>query len=88
MNRCHFSSCRRYRYTLDHDWDNLVHTQGGYVAWIGLNPSTADEQQLDPTLRRVRSFSDRMGYRRLVMVNLFGFRSPFPEAVKGRPGRV
>jgi hypothetical protein len=32
---------------------------------IGLNPSTADETKLDPTLRRVRNFAQRDGLRRL-----------------------
>ncbi|HEY0792645.1 MAG TPA: DUF1643 domain-containing protein [Chthoniobacterales bacterium] len=82
MNACVFSSCRRYRYLLDHGWHDVLDTNRGYVAWIGLNPSSADEHQLDPTVRRVRSFTDRMGYRRLVMVNLFGWRSPLPEAIQ------
>jgi len=75
MNDCVFSTCRRYRYTLDHAWHDLLDTHAGYVAWIGLNPSTADEQQLDPTLRWVRSFTHRMGDRRFVMLNLFGLRA-------------
>ena len=88
MNPCIFSSCRRYRYLLDHGWHDLLDTQRGYVAWIGLNPSCADEQQLDPTLRRVRSFTDRMGYRRLVMVNLFGFRATDPKDMKAEADPV
>jgi hypothetical protein len=79
MNPCVFSPCRRFRYTLDHDWHDLLDIPGGYVAWIGLNPSTADEQQLDPTLRRVRSFTPRMGYHRFVMLNLFAYRATDPK---------
>jgi hypothetical protein len=56
MNPCHFSPCRRYRYTLTHDFADLFGAPAGagYVAWIGLNPSTADEGRLDSTLWRLK----------------------------------
>lgn len=44
-----------------------------------LNPSTADEQQLDPTLRRVLSFSRAWGFGAFTVCNLFAFRSPNPR---------
>lgn len=47
--------------------------------WIGLNPSTADESQLDPTLTRIRAFSEREGYDGFLMTNLFGFRATDPQ---------
>lgn len=50
--------------------------------WIGLNPSTADEQQLDPTLRRIRGFSAAWGYTSFVMTNLFAFRATRPDDMK------
>jgi hypothetical protein len=87
MNPCTFSPCRRYRYVLHHDWTDLLDSPGGYVAWIGLNPSTADEQQLDPTLRRVRSFTASMGYRRFVMLNLFGLRATDPKVMLAASNR-
>lgn len=46
--------------------------------WIGLNPSTADEEQLDPTLRRIKRFSAENGYNCFYMTNLFGLRSTNP----------
>ena len=57
MNPCQFSPCRRYRYTLTHDFSDLFGAPAGagYVAWIGLNPSAADEGRLDPTLWRLRA---------------------------------
>lgn len=79
-NLCQFSACRKYRYTLEHVIDPLLprHT----VMWIGLNPSTADEQKLDPTLRRVRAFSQAWGYTAFVMTNLFAFRATEPADMK------
>jgi hypothetical protein len=43
--------------------------------WIGLNPSVANEAQLDPTLRRIRAFSAAWGYNGFIMTNLFGLVS-------------
>lgn len=55
---------------------------GRRVMWIGLNPSTADEQRLDPTLRRIRAFSAAWGYSCFTMTNLFGFRATDPNDMK------
>lgn len=51
------------------------------IMWIGLNPSTADEQKLDPTLRRIRAFSMGWGFTEFVMTNLFAYRSTDPRAM-------
>ena len=79
-NACVFSPCRRYRYSLEHRWDDLMPVRR--ILWIGLNPSTADEQQLDPTLRRIKNFSDVWGFNCFVMTNLFAFRATRPEDMK------
>lgn len=81
MNRCHFSPDRRWRYELIHHWNDLL--SGGYepdrvLPWIGLNPSTADESQLDPTLRRIAGFSKQFGYDGFAMLNLFAWRDTDP----------
>ena len=49
------------------------------IMWIGLNPSTADEQQLDPTLRRIRGFSQTWGFTAFVITNLFAYRAMRPD---------
>jgi hypothetical protein len=84
MNPCHFSSCRRYRYTLTHDIHDLFGAPAshGYVAWIGLNPSRADESRLDPTLWRVRAYTSRLGFRAFKMLNLFAYRATDPRILK------
>jgi len=78
LNECHFSNCRKYRYTLKHVWDEELET----VVFIGLNPSTADENQLDPTLRRIRGFSSDWGYGSFIMLNAFAFRATDPKDMK------
>jgi hypothetical protein len=52
------------------------------MLWIGLNPSTADEQQLDPTLTRIARFSEREGMDGFWMGNLFGLRATDPAVMK------
>lgn len=76
-NECVFSRDRRHRYSLIHRFNSLF--AGDLIMWIGLNPSTADETQLDPTLTRIRSFSDREGFTGFWMANLFGLRTPYPK---------
>jgi hypothetical protein len=77
QNTCVFSSDRRYRYLLRHTWEPLFPPK--YCVWIGLNPSVADETHLDPTLKRIRSFSIASGYNGFVMTNLFGLVATDPD---------
>ncbi len=76
-NECTFSADRRHRYSLIHRINPLLGDR--LIMWIGLNPSTADESQLDPTLTRIRSFSEREGFDGFWMANLFGLRTPYPK---------
>ena len=82
MNTCFFSEDRRYRYSLVHDLHPCLKPESkSWLAWIGLNPSTADEQTLDPTLRRIAAFTMANGYTGFVMLNLFAFRTPHPRVM-------
>lgn len=76
-NLCTFSPDRRHRYSLVHRWNPLFGDR--LILWIGLNPSTADEQQLDPTLTRITTFSKREGFDGFWMANLFALRTPYPK---------
>jgi hypothetical protein len=62
---------RVYRYTLERVWE----PDRPKCAFIGLNPSTADESQFDNTLRRCVRFADSWGYGSFVMLNVFALRS-------------
>lgn len=74
-----FSPCRRYRYSLFRQW-SMAH--GGFAAFIGLNPSTADETNDDPTIRRCVGFAKAWGFDALVMLNLFAFRATDPDEMR------
>lgn len=65
-----------YRYTLHRE---VNPDSEKTLCWVMLNPSTADEFVDDPTIRRVKDFTLRGGYRDLVVVNLFAARSTQPK---------
>lgn len=76
-----FSDCRRYRYSLWRRWVQEC-SPSDMVAFVGLNPSTADETVDDPTIRRCIGFAKSWGYSGLVMANLFAFRATKPQAMR------
>ena len=47
-----------------------------------LNPSTADERQLDPSCTRARVYAERWGFGALIVTNLFGWRATDPADMK------
>ena len=69
------SEDRKYRYVLSRIWDETKPK----VMIIGLNPSTADETEDDPTIGRCISFSKSWGYGGVYMLNLFAFRATQPK---------
>ena len=82
MNSCTFSTDRTYRYILHHDCGDLFTQKRRRIVWIGLNPSTADELALDPTLEVVRRYSKKWQLSEIVMLNLFAFRATDPREMK------
>lgn len=70
-----FSKDRIYRYVLWRDTENLFPAYQGYVNFVMLNPSTADERADDPTIRRCVEYARTWGYLRLCVTNLFAYRS-------------
>ena len=73
-----FSPDRVYRYSLTRMW-NIAKP---FVVFVGLNPSTADENVDDSTIRRCLRYAGDWGYGGLVMVNIFGYRSTDPKKLK------
>lgn len=78
------SECGNYRYRLERTWDS----DKPAVAFVMLNPSTADASEDDPTVRRCIAFARSWGYGRLIIGNLFALRSSDPLILKVHPEPV
>lgn len=74
-----FSSCRRWRYLLWRRWD----ASKPAANFLMLNPSTADEHQLDPTCSRARDYAEHWGFGSIYITNIFAWRATDPEEMKG-----
>jgi hypothetical protein len=73
-----FSPDRLYRYTLTRRWDDTK----PIVNWLMLNPSTADENVEDPTIRKCMKFATLWEYGGVVITNLFAYRATDPDQMK------
>jgi hypothetical protein len=71
------SACERFRYLLGRRWGD-----GPPLLYVMLNPSTADADIDDPTIRRCIGFARAHGYPALEVVNLFAFRATKPAAMR------
>lgn len=66
---------RKYRYSLWCRWDATL----PQVIFVMLNPSKANENQDDPTLKKCIKFAHYWRYGSLEVVNLFAYCSPDPN---------
>lgn len=72
------SECGRYRYALLRRWGDAP----TFATFVLLNPSTADAEQDDPTIRRCIGFAKAWGLAALRVVNVYALRSTDPEALR------
>lgn len=63
-----------YRYILERRWD-----EGEAALFVMLNPSTADAEKDDATIRRCVGFARRWGYGALLVGNLYAYRATDPS---------
>lgn len=69
----------RYRYRLTRGWAGA----GGHrVCFVLLNPSTADAERDDATIRRCLAFARTWGFGALEAVNLFALAATNPRALR------
>lgn len=76
-----FSDCGKYRYWLLRQWDPTLKT----AMCIGLNPSTANAEVSDPTIKNLIQIMANNGYGGFFMVNLFALVSPHPNDLRSCP---
>ena len=79
-----FDGTGAYRYSLWREWD----ARAPAVAFVMLNPSTADAGNDDPTIRRCASFARSWGYGSLEVVNLFAYRASEPGRLRQTPDPI
>ena len=70
------SDCGQYRYHLLRKWD-----EGRSLVFVMLNPSTADAEKDDPTIRRCIAFAETLGYGAIEVINLYAYRATKPAVV-------
>ena len=70
-----FDQTHTHRYLLTRTWDSEKKS----VLFIMLNPSTANGETNDPTIRRCINFAKAWGYGSLEVVNLFSLVSSDPK---------
>lgn len=78
------SECGRYRYRLWRLWDDLAPV----MVWVMLNPSTADADVDDPTIRKCIGFAKRQRHGGIIVVNLFAWRATKPTDLTRVPEPV
>ena len=74
-----------HRYRL---WRRWGRKHGKTACFVMLNPSTADGEQDDPTIRRCVGFAKREGCDGLVVVNQFAYRATSPLELWKQPQLV
>lgn len=73
----HFSTDRRYRYSLRRRWG-----RGKRLLMVMLNPSRADEARDDPTTTFCVNRAKAKGFGSYEAVNLFALVDPSPDALR------
>lgn len=75
-----YSPCEAHRYLMWRHWQDDAPPLG----FVMLNPSTATELVLDPTLKRCQARALRMGFGGFIVANLFAFRATDPNDMKAQ----
>lgn len=77
VNGAIISNCGKYRYRLWRRWGD-----GSALVFIMLNPSTANEEEDDPTIRKCIGFAKALGHGAIEVVNLYAYRATDPKDLK------
>jgi hypothetical protein len=72
-----YSDCGVYRYVLTRVWG-----AGPKALFVMLNPSTATEQQNDPTVERCERRARALGFGAFRVTNIFAFRATDPRLMR------
>lgn len=78
------SECGKFRYHLTRQWNEALKP----LPFIMLNPSTADADEDDPTIRKCIGFATRLGFGGIEVFNLFAFRATNPKDLRAHGYQV
>lgn len=78
------SECGKYRYRLERD----LGYGGRSIAFIMVNPSTADASVDDATIRKCIGFAERHGFGRLIVGNKFAWRATDVKELRAAPDAI
>lgn len=76
--KANISNCKNYRYSLSRRWEK----QGRELGVIMLNPSMADAEYDDPTVRRLYGLARANNFGAFTVMNLFAYRATDPAGLK------
>ena len=79
-----FSECREYRYLLVRKWD----TKRDSMGIVMLNPSTADEDHDDRTIKVCVRFAKKFGFGGIIVANLFAYVAKNFDVLRAVPNPV
>ena len=82
--RAEISACGTYRYRLERDFFR----PGPIAAVFMVNPSTADAQENDATIRKLLGFGARLGWHSLIVGNVFAYRATDITELRHAPDPV
>lgn len=72
-----FNDMRTHRYLLRRIWDE----EREMICFIGLNPSTANEDENDPTIKSCMRIARNQNAGGIYMVNLFSYITAYPDVL-------
>jgi hypothetical protein len=75
------SACGAYRYRLGRVWDERLPS----VGFVMLNPSTADADVDDPTIRRCMGYARTWRFGAIAVANVCALRSTDPKTLLAHP---
>lgn len=69
-----------YEHTDDNSARFVLGTVGANpLICFGINPSTAEPNNLDPTLKRVKKYAEKHGFDSWIMLNIYPQRATLPD---------
>ena len=82
-----WSPDRSHRYFLRRP-ASLLDQAKPVIAFILLNPSTADERKDDPTVAKCRRYAAGWGFGEVIVLNAFAYRATDPKNMKAHPDPI